>query len=420
MQLSLSINTGLRSIVKRAARSLGIGNLKSSSWWGYGSSSSGEAVSQTSSMGIGAVYACVKVISEGIASAPFDLKRRLDTGGVQRAITRPEYKLLRVSPRANITSYHFWQSITVDYLLNGNAYALIIRDGNGMPVELRYYKYHDVTPYEMPDDTLTYHVKGIAGRILPEDILHFRNLGFDGLLGKSVIQLHAETLGNSIAAAKMQGRQFKHGTTLGAGWYETPPNVNTEKAKETSELISERYAGENRFKSMVLPYGIKFHTVGISQRDAQFIETMQYNTEDIAGIFNTPLHKIKRATNMAKANMEQQNIEFITDTLHPIISNFCQEVDLKLFGADNLIYFTEADLSALRKGDLQTMTDHYTKMIYSGVYSVNKVLEKMGENPREGGEEYLQPTNTFNLEQLIVEIDKKKAETEKLLSQANE
>lgn len=371
-------------------------------------------------MGVGAVYACVKVISEGIASAPFVLKRRLASGGVEKAINRPEYRLLQISPRANITSYHFWQSITVDYLLNGNAYALIIRNGNGVPVALRYFKYHDVTPYEMPDDTLTYYVKGVSGRVLPEEMLHFRNLGFDGLIGKSVIQLHAETLGNSIAATKMQGRQFKHGTTLGAGWYETPNGVDTEKAKEVSGVISERYAGENRFKSMVLPYGVKFHSVGVNQRDAQFIETMQYNTEDIAGIFNTPLHKIKRATNMAKANMEQQNIEFITDTLHPITSNFCQELDLKLFGAENLTYFTEPDLSALRKGDLQTMTDHYTKMIYSGVYSVNKVLEKMGENPREGGDEYLQPTNTYNLEQLIVELDKKKAETEKLLSQANE
>lgn len=420
MQRIFNIQSGLRSLVKRAARSIGIGTLKNPSWWGVGSSSSGESVSQYSSMGIGAVYACVKVISEGIAAAPFDLKRRLNTGGVQLAFDRPEYRLLRVSPRANITSFIFWQSIAVDWLLNGNSYALINRDNNGEVVELRYCKFHDVTPYEMPDGTLTYHIKGIPKRVLPEEILHFKNLGFDGLVGKSVIGLHAETIGNSLAATKMQGRQFKNGTTLGAGWFETPQGVGIEKAREVSDDINDRYAGENRFRSMVLPLAVKFHSVGVNQRDAQFIETMQYNTEDIAGIFNVPLHKIKRNTNMAKANMEQQNIEFITDTLHPIITNYCQEVDLKLFGAENLTYFTEADLSALRKGDLQTMTDHYTKLIYSGVYNVNGVREMLGKNPREGGDEYLQPTNTYNLEQLIVEIDKKKAETEKLLQQANQ
>lgn len=421
MQFSLSINTGVGTYLKRAMGAIRSGDLSLGSLkgWAFGEvNTSGETVSRRTSMGVGAVYACVKVVSEGVAAAPFLLKENLQPG-LRDAINRPEYTLIKNSPSPNVTAYTFWQVITADYLLEGNAYALIIRDGNGFAKELKYYPYSEVTPYiNHINRTITYHINGITERIMPEDILHFKNLGFDGLTGESVIRLHAETIGNSLSASKMQGRQFKNGTSNGNGWYETPQGVNTEKAKETGDLINERYSGNNRFKSMVLPYGIKFHTVSVNQRDAQFIETMQYNTEDIAGIFNVPLHKIKRATSMAKANMEQQNIEFTTDTLHPITTNFSSELDLKLFGPDNQRYFTQADLSDLKKGDLQTMTDHYTKGIYSGIYSVNDVRQKMGLNPREGGDQYLQPTNTFNLDQLIVEMDKKKAETQKILDQA--
>ena len=92
-------------------------------------------VSEESSMRVSAVYACVRVLSETIASLPLPIYKRLDRGK-DKAYDHPIYSLLHDMPNPEMTSFTFREVMMTNLLLWGNAYAQIVRNGYGQIVEL--------------------------------------------------------------------------------------------------------------------------------------------------------------------------------------------------------------------------------------------------------------------------------------------
>ena len=67
--------------------------------WGWGTpTSSGVRVTAESAITISAVYACVRILSETLASLPLILYRRRGDGGKERATDHPAYKLMHDRP----------------------------------------------------------------------------------------------------------------------------------------------------------------------------------------------------------------------------------------------------------------------------------------------------------------------------------
>lgn len=60
----------------------------------FGSTTSGNTVTERSAMQISAVYACVRVLSETIASLPLHLYEYTDEGNKVKAVKHPLYPLL--------------------------------------------------------------------------------------------------------------------------------------------------------------------------------------------------------------------------------------------------------------------------------------------------------------------------------------
>ena len=96
---------------------------------------SGESVNEMSAMQLSAVYACVRVLSESVASLPLILYKRTGNGK-ERATEHPLFKLMHDCPSPNHTSYTFREVIQGRASLWGNGYAFIEYMGNGMPSKL--------------------------------------------------------------------------------------------------------------------------------------------------------------------------------------------------------------------------------------------------------------------------------------------
>ena len=95
-----------------------------------GGSSSGRRVNERSAMQMTAVYSCVRILSEAVASLPLHVYLRTDTG-TEKAIEHPLYKVLHDEPNPEMTSFVFRETMMTHLLLWGNAYAQIIRNGKG-------------------------------------------------------------------------------------------------------------------------------------------------------------------------------------------------------------------------------------------------------------------------------------------------
>ena len=187
----------------------------------FGPSSSGKNVTERSSMQMTAVYSCVRILSEAVASLPLHLYEYEENGSKKKAIDNPMYFLLHDEPNPEMTSFIFRETLMTHLLLWGNAYAQIIRNGKGEVVALYplmpnrmtvdrdengqiYYEYQ-VSNSDAPT------LNGTTVILSPSQVLHIPGLGFDGLVGYSPIAMAKNTIGiTDLYAARHSHRVGSH------------------------------------------------------------------------------------------------------------------------------------------------------------------------------------------------------------------
>ena len=366
-----------------------------------GRTTSGNSVTQRSSMQLTAVYACVRVLSEGVASLPLVTYKEKKDGTKVRAVDHPLYYLLHDEPNPEMTSFSFRETLMMHLLLYGNAFAQIIRNGKGdvvalyplMPDRMKVYRYeHGHIYYEymkQQDEAATMKTGTVI--LKPEDVLHIPGLGFDGLVGYSPIAMAKNAIGMASACEEYGASFFANGASPGAvlehpGVLKDPEKVRT--------AWQEAYGGPHKANRVaVLEEGMKFTPISINPQDAQFLETRKFQIEEIARIFRVPLHLIGDLDHATFSNIEEQSLEYVQYTLQPWLIRWEQAIQRSLFTPEEKkTMFCRFNVDGLLRGNYQSRMQGYSIGIANGFMSVNDVraLEQMDLIPdEEGGNTYM-------------------------------
>ena len=365
-----------------------------------GISESGKAVTEKSSMELTAVYACVRVISEAIASLPLGVYMD-DNGRRQKATDHPLYRIVHDEPNPEMTSFSFRETMMIHLLLWGNAYAQIIRNGKHevqalyplMPDRMRvdrdehgnlYYEYQKLDS----DAPVT---KGSLIRFKPESILHISGLGFDGLVGYSPIAMAKNVIGMTQSCEEYGSKFFKNGAYPG-GVLEHPGTLaDPDKIRED---WNRTFGGSsNAGKVAVLEEGMKYQAVSFSPEQSQLSTTRAYQLNEIARIFRVPPHMIGDLSKSSYASIEQQNLEFVQYTLDPWFARWEQAMARQLLSEeDKSKYYFKFNADGLLRGDYNSRMSGYSIGRQNGWLSANDIrkLEDMDLIPEEeGGDLYL-------------------------------
>ena len=380
-----------------------------------GSSSSGKYVTERSAMQMTAVYCCVRILSEAVASLPLQFYRYTDDGGKEKAVEHPLYFLLHDEPNPEMTSFIFRETLMTHLLLWGNAYSQIIRNGKGevvalyplMPDRMRVDRddhgklYYEYTVYDADD------VNGRKGtdktgrmvRLQPADVLHIPGLGFDGLVGYSPIAMAKNAIGLAIATEEYGSKFFANGAAP-SGVLEHPGTLkDPSKVRESWQAT---FGGSgNANKVAVLEEGMKYTPISISPEQAQFLETRKFQIDEIARIFRVPPHMIGDLEKSSFNNIEQQSLEFVKYTLDPWVSRWEQAmVRALLTPEEKKKYFFKFNVDGLLRGDYQSRMNGYATARQNGWMSANDIreLENLDRIPaEEGGDLYLVNGNMTKL-----------------------
>ena len=373
-----------------------------------GGSTSGKHVNERSAMQMTAVYACVRILSESIASLPVHLYQNETEGSKVRAVKHPLYRILHDEPNPEMTSFVFRETLMTHLLLWGNAYAQIIRNGKGEVIGLYPLMPNRMTVdrdafgricycYQMQDsDAHT----GKTGNVTlkPSDVLHIPGLGFDGLVGYSPIAMAKNAIGLSIATEEYGARFFANGATPG-GILEFPGTVkNPESIRES---WNKGFSGNNAHKVAILEEGMKYTPISISPEQAQFLETRKFQIDEIARIFRVPPHMVGDLEKSSFSNIEQQSLEFVKYTLEPWIIRWEQSLNRALLSeTEKSDYFVKFNVDGLLRGDYQSRMNGYAIGIQNGFMSPNDVrtLECLDLIPDElGGNKYMCNGNMIDI-----------------------
>jgi len=368
----------------------------------------------TSALRLSYVYSCVRKISESLGSLPVYLYRQ-NADGSRELVKNDLYDLVHHRPHPAMSSTIFYETIQGQALTAGNGYAYIIREAStGRPQRLQYLESQDVT-VSVVQGIPYYHVEGIAQAIPHYDMLHIRAFGTEMEEGISPIAQHRLTVEQGLHAQTRNAKYYKNGGPV-KGYLSLPGALDADRRKQLSQEWDENYGGANAFKTPIVHSGGEFKPFSLSQRDAQFIETMKLTRADICGIFNVNPSMIGDNENANFSVMEQMHIQFVTDTLRPWIKKYEQELNYKLLTSRQRStgLFFEFNMNALLRGDTNTRKEYYASMMERGVLSPNEVRTLEGFNPREGGDRYFTQVNTQTQEQTRLAEEKTKAEIDNL------
>ena len=392
-----------------------------------GASSSGKNVNERSAMQMTAVYSCVRILSEAVASLPLHVYKYNDDGGKEKAVKHPLYFLLHDEPNPEMTSFVFRETLMTHLLLWGNAYAQIIRNGKGEIIALYplmpnrmivdrddkgqlYYQYNT-----SKDDAPT--MNGSMVNLKPSDVLHIPGLGFDGLVGYSPIAMAKNAIGMAIACEEYGAKFFANGATPG-GILEHPGTVKD--PKRVRESWTSAFGGSsNANKVAVLEEGMKYTPISISPEQAQFLETRKFQINEIARIFRVPPHMVGDLEKSSFSNIEQQSLEFVKYTLDPWVARWEQAIVRSLFSTDEKTqYFVKFNVDGLLRGDYQSRMNGYAIGRQNGWMSANDIreLENLDRIPEEeGGDLYLINGNMTKLKDAGIFAGKEETQNEEVL-----
>ena len=368
----------------------------------FGRTTSGKPVNERTAMQTTAVYACVRILAEAVASLPLHVYEYQDDGGKKLVHDHPLYYLLHDEPNPEMTSFVFRETLMSHLLIWGNAYAQIIRDGAGRVLGL-YPLLPDKMDVQRDDRGNIYYVYSRNSdenpmfkeygdiRLKAEDVLHIPGLGFDGLIGYSPIAMAKNAVGMTLACEEYGASFFANGANPG-GVLEHPGVLkDPSKVRESWNSV---YRGvNNAHKIAVLEEGMKYQQIGIPPEEAQFLETRKFQINEIARLYRIPPHMVGDLDKSSFSNIEQQSLEFVKYTLDPWVIRWEQSLQRSLLlPREKGKYFIKLNVDGLLRGDYQSRMNGYAVGRQNGWFSANDIREMENMNPipdEQGGNLYL-------------------------------
>ena len=368
----------------------------------FGRTTSGKPVNERTAMQTTAVYACVRILAEAVASLPLHVYEYQDDGGKKLVHDHPLYYLLHDEPNPEMTSFVFRETLMSHLLIWGNAYAQIIRDGAGRVLGL-YPLLPDKMEVQRDDKGNIYYVYSRNSdenptfkeygniKLKAEDVLHIPGLGFDGLIGYSPIAMAKNAVGMTLACEEYGASFFANGANPG-GVLEHPGVLkDPSKVRESWNSV---YRGvSNAHKIAVLEEGMKYQQIGIPPEEAQFLETRKFQINEIARLYRIPPHMVGDLDKSSFSNIEQQSLEFVKYTLDPWVIRWEQSLQRSLLlPGEKGKYFIKLNVDGLLRGDYQSRMNGYAVGRQNGWFSANDIREMENMNPipdEEGGSLYL-------------------------------
>jgi len=365
----------------------------------YGTAS-GQNVSPELAMRLAAVYACVRVCAETIASLPLIVYRRLPDGGKERATDHPLYEVLHDRPNQWQTSLEWVEMNQAHQELRGNSFNIIQSGPRGAIDALIPIHPDRVQVFRLPNGRLRYQVRdwytGELQNYAQEEIFHLRGMSSDGMLGMSTVSLARETIGVGLAQQEYAAR-FLENDAQPRGVLEHPQTMSEEAYKRAKKSFQESQTGANRHKTAILEEGMKYTAIALNNKDSQFLEAREFTRAEIASLFRVPPHKIGDLTKATFSNIEQQSIEFATDCVRPRAVRWEKRINIDLIDPldlDTDEYFCEFLLDGLLRGDMKSRYQSYMQGRNAGFLSVNDIRRMENLNPiGADGDEYLRPLN---------------------------
>lgn len=359
-----------------------------------GENFSGEHVTSHGAMQLSAFWACVRLISETIATLPIGVYQRASNGDKQAVSSHPLYGLLHDSPNADQTAVEFWEGRAIGLCTGGNGYAEKKLASDGRVISLERMP-ADTSVCRLDDGTLEYRFtdRGRQERLPETKVFHIRGFG-DGDLGMSPVSYARQTLGLAKAADRQAGQTFSKGLRS-KGFFVMPSGqkpLTAEQRIDAKRTLVDANSGQNAPWAGILEGGVDFKAVNITPRDAELILSRRFNVEDICRWLGVPPILIGHASQgqtMWGSGVEQIMLGWLTLGLRSYLTRIEQAAKKRLLSPGDRArgIFVEFAVEGLLRADSSARAELLSKMVQNAALMPNEWRRKENLAPVPGGDQ---------------------------------
>jgi HK97 family phage portal protein len=322
---------------------------------------SGSTVGPHRVLGITAWYSGCRYLTESVAGLPWHHYLRIDDMMRERRAPQPWLE----HPDVDWTWYGLVEHWMMAMLHKGNTFSFKLRNPVGQVIGLREIHPDRVTTGIAPDGSKRFMVGNEEYVYTTHDILHIAGMAYDCRFGINPIYTLSDSLGAVAAADDYSGRFFASGTHLG-GIISVPQQLNTTQATELRNEWDSFHQGLlNAHKTGVLSKGAVYNRISLNAQETQLLESRQYGIAEISRALRIPPHKLYDLTRATFSNIEDQNIDAITDSVRPWV----QRIENAINADPELVlsgHFIEASMEGLLRGDSAARSAFYTAGVTGG------------------------------------------------------
>jgi len=266
-----------------------------------------------SALGIHAyVHAAATRASQDLAALPLMLIR--GKGENEEIIQNHEVLDLLAQPSTSTNGELFREQATIDLMLCGNAYVLLLGAGE-KPVSLVRLHPGETEIVTTPGEGLSGYQHRSSGQTVeypPDRVIHLRNstysMGPSSLYGVGAVESLKFDLDADINASKLCSSQSKQGRP---DILLSPAEDGDIWPKETRKQVAESYAGlQKAGGALVLSGAVKMETLNLSPRDMEYQATRKYTRESISSVMGVPGSVLGLLSDANYATSKQQAIHY--------------------------------------------------------------------------------------------------------------
>ena len=354
-------------------------------------------VTWDSALQLSAVWACVRLLSESIASMP--IKFYLKDGKGERTAydNHPLCDLLNYSPNRYQTRQEFFETLMFNLFLHGNCYAHVERRSNKTISSLLplMSQQMQVATIDGGDRVYNY-TENTMMVFAQETVWHVPLMPSNAIIGLSPLNYASKVVGIAEAAENRVGTSARNGFKP-TGVLMIDRVLSDAQRNAIRANFSDLQEGSGD-ALRVLEAGMTYQQISISPKDAQLLETRQFSIEEIARFFNVPSVLINdtKSTTAWGTGIGQIVEGFGKFSLRPITEKLEASMSKWLLTpAEQRTIDIEFDFDALMRGDSLTRANIAQVQINSGTRTINEVRKVDGIGPLAGGDDaYMQAQMT--------------------------
>ncbi len=351
---------------------------------------SGKTVNEYTALNISTVWACIRVISESVATLPLHVMQTVD--GMKRvADQHPLDWILYREPNPEMSALRVRQVMTAHALTWGNAWALPVRRG-GTKQTIGLWPW---TPDSVHWDTdragnlYWLHREGNAPdkTYQTSEVFHLPGLGYDGRVGYSVVSMAKQSLGLAAVQDEYAAKFFAQGGRRPYVLQKKTKFKSDEEFESFRAKWNETYASSDGFhKAPLLEGDIELKELGMPLEDLQLLASRQFTVPDICRWFRISPHLVGDLSRATFSNIEHLGLEFVTQTLMYWLVLWEQEIERQLLtSGEKGKYYAKHNVSALLRGDFQSRMNGYSVALQNGFMNRDEVRDLEDWNPMPDG-----------------------------------